>query len=35
MEKVYRRTRLGGLTKVCLECKKILAPSRVYRSLIF
>jgi len=31
----YRRTRLGGLTKViavCLECKKILAPSRVYRS---
>jgi hypothetical protein len=31
----YRRTRMGGLTKaivVCLNCKKILEPSRVQRS---
>jgi hypothetical protein len=31
----YRHTRLGGLTKVivvCLQCRKILNPSRVQRS---
>ena len=31
----YRHTRLGGLTKVivvCMQCRKILNPSRVQRS---
>jgi hypothetical protein len=31
----YRNTRMGGLTKaivICIDCKKILQPSRVQRS---